>query len=63
MLEYDLIKGERVDSEKGFRLKPRGTPWLSGIGEESLMVMNCFLLERCEYNQRRAVPVMPGFFS
>ena len=46
---------------RGPRTEPWGTPWVSGAVEEVqlLMEMNCFLSERYDDIQERAVPVKP----
>ncbi len=46
---------------RGPRTEPCGTPWLTGAGWEldPLMVTNCYLLDKYEWNQERAVPVSP----
>ena len=46
---------------RGPRTEPWGTPWVTGAVEELqlLMEMNCFLLERYDDIQERAVPVKP----
>lgn len=51
-----MLGGEHAESEKGLSPKPCSTSWLTGIDEEPLMVTNCFLLERDEYNQGKAMP-------